>query len=220
MTIFAQDGFVDTDATDLASHTPSIGTSWALASIASSHAAINGPAPGIRPVLAGGNAIYNISAAPPSADYTVQADLAFVTVTASDRAGVYARFNSGTNTYYRAIFTVGTGLVLIKVVSGVSTQLGSTYSGYSPSVNDVRTLQLIVSGTTLSVTLGGVTVIGPVTDSAIASVGSAALIMTAATASDSSGVQLRNFSAFTASGSLPFVPDAFPAPLSPLSGLH
>lgn len=117
-------------------------------------------------------AAYAAPSAPPSASYSVSADINLTGTAGTTILSVLGRIQSGAYTCYdaRAEF-LGGGTdrwSLYNFVAGVSTLLGS----FNDTFTSGRTanLKLIMNGTTISVQVDGVTVIS-VTDSAISGAG-------------------------------------------------
>lgn len=90
-------------------------------------------------------------------DYTVRALWRCVTNTGTQ----WILGRSATNAYYVAIGPAN--IVLYRDVGGTSTVLGSAYA-WSPAAGADYEVALVMQGTSISVTLGGTTIIGPVTD--------------------------------------------------------
>lgn len=170
---FTADDFTGTDATALESHTPT-GTgaagTWnagtANGIVLNTNRAIgNNSGSGFR---------YWNSATPPSADYFVQAD---ITVGASGNTsiGPAIRVSNSAATAYFVRWNAGTwelyGILNGTMLNG-GTALG-TFTGDDPSTL-TRTVKLSATGTTIAVTIGGVSRIS-VTDANIGSAGFAGL---------------------------------------------
>lgn len=194
----ASDTFTDTAGTSLASHTPDTGGSWTLHSSYTGSAAISDA----NRVRSNSTAIsvYYHSVSPPGADYPVSADIYALTLpTAPHGTGIVGRLDTASDTYYRARYNAqALEWQLHKVVSGVTTQLGSGY-GQTISTSTPYRLTLQMSGTSISLLVDGVTRVGPITDSAISAAGKAGVHFTSNTSAstNTTGVHLDNFTAGT-----------------------
>jgi hypothetical protein len=125
-----------------------------------------------------GPAVYQYAATPPSANYSVFADIAKLSGStgAGPRMGVCGRMASGADTMYFALYSHdSTNIRLFKVVVGVQTQLGSSYS-YTQNSTPAK-LELVMNGSSISVELNDATIIGPVTDTAITAAGRAGVYL-------------------------------------------
>jgi hypothetical protein len=119
-------------------------------------------------------AVYRHTATPPSADYTVSADIATVSGGTTDdmSMAVTGRNAAAADTYYFAQYNhASTQLRLFSRVAGTNTQLGSSYT-MTLTTTPVRIL-LSMNGSSISAQVDGVTRIGPVTDTSITATGSA-----------------------------------------------
>ena len=125
------------------------------------------------------NACYQHSASPPSADYSVWAQIAKGAGNSGSGGpicGVAGRMAAAADTLYFAIYRHDTtNIRLFKRVAGTQTQLGSSYT-YTLTGTAAK-LELVMDGTSISVKLNDSTVIGPVTDSEITAAGKAGIYM-------------------------------------------
>lgn len=190
MTQIANDTFNDTNGTALTSHTSDSGHTWAATPGSAASFTIDTATPlpkGAYGTSVGNTAEAVISRIPDSADYTASIDVRMNAVATWDFPGVVLRADSGADTLYRALLTLGasgSGFVAVftdKVVAGSETQIGSN-SG-EVAVSDVDTLRLTfgISGTTLTIDLLNVTTATSIStqtlsDSAISSVGKAGIL--------------------------------------------
>lgn len=119
-------------------------------------------------------AVYQHSGSPASPDYDVSADIIKQPQTTTpNQTGVCARMQAGVQTMYFAIYGHSTtNIRMFKVVGGTQTQLGSSYTY---TLTGTASLKLRCIGDQISVLLDGVTVIGPVTDTAITTAGKAGI---------------------------------------------
>lgn len=116
-------------------------------------------------------ASYYFNDAPaPSPDYIVRGKFYFGAQSGTGASvGICGRMGTGTQNFYTARFLAGTGLLLLKSVSGTATTL-ATYPYTIVAETEVQ-VELHMFGTQLSVYLDGVLVIGPFTDSSITNAG-------------------------------------------------
>jgi hypothetical protein len=190
---FSTDSFTGTTGTTLASHTGETGATWAAYS-ASGTTALLTDANRLR---RNGNATaaYYSSGTPPSADYSVQADIVVKSLLTSDTAGVIGRATAatGTSTYYFAQYSVASaGWQLEKSVSGTVTQLGSTYA-QTLTAGSTYTLTLELLGSSIRLLVNGTDVIR-VTDTSITTAGRAGIRVGGTTTTGNTlGLHLDNF---------------------------
>jgi len=155
MTVFVYDTFTDTNSTSLLSHTGETGATWTY---------IFGAVPGTHPTINNNKlqhtpgSIFNVYAAsgtPPSADYSVEADIVYVNTNnyGSIEAGVCARLYSGTNTGYAFGFGGGTWYIS-RCTSGGGLHPASVPAG-TYTAGDPVTLRIAVSGTGATVNVKG-----------------------------------------------------------------
>lgn len=118
---------------------------------------------------------YRHAGTPLNADYTVAADITKLSgSTGNNRMGVCGRMQSGADTMYFALYSHDVlNIRLFKRVAGTQTQLGSSYS-YTLTGTAARLL-LRMSGDQISAELNGSAVIGPITDTSIATAGAAGI---------------------------------------------
>lgn len=161
--VFASDTFTGTAGDPLSA-------SWVLHSGTPSGSVVISDANRARG-NASGLSLYYHNTVPPSADYVVEANVYEVSNTGA-RVGVCARVDSSAQTYYMVEVTSSLGTdttKLFKVVAGVSTQLGSTYSlEYTSLINTRIAVECI--GTTINAYRESGLII-TVTDSDISSAG-------------------------------------------------
>lgn len=101
-----------------------------------------------------------------TADYTVSAVFRQLTVETANAFRLTGRRVDSSNYYFIEYSLATTDVKLWKRVSGSNTQIGSSYS-WSPSTVTDYTWGLVMNGNEISATLGGSTVIGPVTDTGV-----------------------------------------------------
>jgi len=160
MSTFASDTFTGTGNLD--AHTPDVGggtwTKWVGDTMT-----IGGGVCGSD----GGEGDYYNSTAPGNADETVSADL--IVTSNNNYAGLLARFVDSSN-YYGAGYDNGNGWwEVFKVVGGSFTRIGSASA--TLTVSSTYAMAFSVIGTTLTLKIGGVTTVGPLTDSGVSGAG-------------------------------------------------
>ena len=121
-------------------------------------------------------AMYQHSASPASADYSVFADCKATNTTHASQFGPCGRMQSGSATLYFVMFRPSDGQIrLYKYVSGTATQLGSSYS-FTVTANQVYNLELRMSSSAISAHLDGTQRIST-TDTDITSAGKAGILL-------------------------------------------
>lgn len=164
-TYFANDTFTDLNGIHLDAHTPDTGGPWSgnLDSIHGGSAWIEDNRLSQRPQLPDSSAFYGLlSATPPSADYIVSADVVVYSNILFNSLGILGRMQNTTPTanptYYEAVYNGAlTRWELRKMVSGAQGLLG-TYVQVLTVAQSYR-MALVMSGTGISVTVNGSTVI-------------------------------------------------------------
>lgn len=144
------------------------------------------------PADAVGN-VYRALAVPPSADYSVEANLDWLSSLAGDSVAIMGRAAEAANTYYWFGYsrTAG-GWRLFKTVAGVNTQLGSTVS--TTFTSGSRKIRLAMAGTTIRGYVDDVLTIDQ-TDSAIPDAGFAGIRFGVA-GSASTGIHIADIRAY------------------------
>lgn len=185
---FARDTFTDTAGTLLQNHTPELGGPW-----------VAHPSDASAPVISNANRVRNgntgngpwlMTAAPANADYAVSADLHVVTLISS--VYLVGRADAAATTYYAGGYDGQNNLYdLFKFVAGAFTSLGQVAAGLAAGAT--RRLELRLSGTTIALLSGGVTIFS-LTDSAISAAGKPGLRFSGLTG-DTTGVHFDAFSA-------------------------
>lgn len=161
---FLNDTFTDVDGTLIINHTPESGLAYYTqpAFSASPHCSV------INNRLVGTSAsgvYFNNQAARYGADYYVEAKLDFVSTIVGENVGITARAAPNAQTFYVARWGQSSGsFALFKSVAGTLTQLGSSY--VTTFTSGSKVLRLTCDGSTISVSVDGVTVIS-VTDTDI-----------------------------------------------------
>jgi len=161
------DSFTDTSGTALASHTGETGATWAKhPNFASSDIQISDANRAVVKVAGASGSFYYASGADFVNGY-VEAVIRVVSLPGSGYAGVTGRMSTSASSFYWAIYNIGAGWQLWKAVAGTGTQLGST-SAATLTVGNDYTLRLTMNGSTISLSVGGSTLIS-VTDTDVAS---------------------------------------------------
>lgn len=142
MTDFLTDFFLGVDGTDLGSHTPDLGGSWSVnasgITIQSNHLEVSG-----FNQREGSNA-----AAPPSADYDVEADITLVTAGMGSEVRLYGRQSFGAGNSYAAVYDDVAQLWRLQVFAGAfPTDLDTSPSPVFTS--GTHTMLLHMSGSSL-----------------------------------------------------------------------
>ena len=112
---------------------------------------------------------YRSDVAPPSADYSVSADLYFSAVSGSPSIGPCLRMSATAITMYQVRYVGGTGITLGRFLNGTASTLSTV--AFTPTAGQTAKLTLKAEGTSLSVYLDDVLIIGPVTDANITAAG-------------------------------------------------
>jgi hypothetical protein len=151
------------------------GNGWAKQSGYTSNISINGGVAYFSANPAGNGGAYANSATPPSADYSVSADITFESSqTGTNLIGVCGRMASGAATLYHAQYNEVAGAWrLWKQVAGTFTQLGSDVS-QTLTIGQTYNIKLEMIGTAIKLYRDG-TVLISATDSAITAAGSAGI---------------------------------------------
>lgn len=119
--------------------------------------------------------VYQHSASPAGADYSVFVDVTQLAGTLRPQYGACGRMQAAADTFYATLhFTTPNQTRLYKWVSGTPTQLGSSYANTIGNGN-TQTHELRMAGTTISAYVGA-TLAVTTTDSAISTAGKAGII--------------------------------------------
>lgn len=166
-TMFFEDTFTAPGGT-LAGHVSDSGAAWSKHPLSPSTHSLSGFG-GIYQPGAGEAGLMMPSAAPPNADYYVEADLLIKTVITGASIAICGRMSSADLTYYGLRYTAGS-FILFKSVAGTLTTLG-TYAATQPT-NVAGIMRLEMKGNQVSGLVNGVLRIGPVADTSVAAAGS------------------------------------------------
>lgn len=201
MANFATDSFTGTSGTELSAYSGN----WTKHTSSSTGTLVITDANRLRK-NSGNNSegLYYHSGTPSSADYTVSADLVFIS-SAAAYLEVCGRMSTSANTYYRVRYNVSTGgWELHKKVNGSLSQLGTTQTQTFSS--GTKNVKLRMSGSTIELYKeGSGTATISVTDTAITAAGKSGL-RSSTDQSNSSGLHLDNFSADDISSGTTFIP--------------
>lgn len=120
-------------------------------------------------------AVYQHSASPSSADYSVSIDYTQLSGSARPQVGACGRMQSGAATFYATLHVTGSNQTrLYKWVAGSATQLGSSYANTIGNGN-TQTHELRMTGTTIECYVGATQAV-TVTDSSISTAGKAGIL--------------------------------------------
>ncbi|HWI30005.1 MAG TPA: LamG domain-containing protein [Microbacterium sp.] len=197
-TLTSSDSFTGA-AGALTSHTGEIGATWTHLA-GGSNARLSDANRVRRGGPAGTTIGYTIdyaTATPPSADYSVEADLNVRSVLGGDVVGVAGRINTATNTFYLARWEQATASWnLIKYTNGTVSSLGSVTGQPALVVGETYRIRLEMVGSALKLYVNGVlTTQG--TDATITAPGRAGIMdganASSAAKSNTTGIHLDNF---------------------------
>lgn len=138
--------------------------------------------------------------APASPDYRARATIRALSLVTNASAGVAVRCQSGANTAYigRGQHSTNTWR-LERRVAGTTTLLGSSAKSFSANIDYV--VELDANGSTLELFADGVSVVGPVSDSSIASAGAPGInFFQSSGVGNSTGWHIDNFEGEEAGG--------------------
>lgn len=184
MAQFASDTFTNTDGVTLSTHD----AAWTRHTAYSVNSEILSNR---LKQSASGTSAYWHSGTPANANYTVDADI--YVVSNSLFTGVIGRVDTTANTFYMWRYFQSSGAYqLFKAVTGSFTQLGSDSTATLVATNSYS-IQLKMDGTDIEGLVGGVSKVGPITDSAITSKGKSG--MRGSGGFLATGYHLDNFSA-------------------------
>lgn len=143
------------------------------------------------------NGFYYKNSVPPSADYTVSADVIANTILANNRAGVAARVSSSALTMYQWLLNSSGVLTLVRFVAGTQTQIGT--ATIAVAAGSTHRLEIKVEGDQISGYVDGMLQVGPVTDTGVTAAGYPGFMLQSGASAPSynAGLTLDNFSADT-----------------------
>ena len=192
--IFASDDF-NTGTGDLVGTTPDVGGNWTDGSNSGSPSPVYA-SNRIRQEDAA-TAMTYVATTPSDPDYSVQVDVIPQSGGSGGVGGVCGRKNAGTGSvtayiadYYDHATAGSREWRLYKYVAGTYTSLGS----YTQNIGTTSTtLELEMIGDQITLYVGGVARVGPVTDSSITDAGRAAVVLGAASSPSTNAIFLDNF---------------------------
>jgi hypothetical protein len=190
---FVTDTFTDATNVTLAFHTGEVGAAWTKHPDASYSAAFLHINTGTGRIWQDQVTAYYASGTPPSADYSVCGDV-FVASVLTANIGVCGRMSTSANDMYCFRQRNGVDWQLLKIISGTGTTLGTPSTNQIPGVGTFKRACLVMSGSSISGTVDGVTEVGPVTDTTISAAGVVG-IRAVGVETETTGFHLDNFSA-------------------------
>ena len=193
--VISSDSFTGTAATLLTSHVGEIGATWAYQTGSSNTERISSLNRARRNGT--GYSINYTTATPPSANYSVDADLVVRSNLTGDMAGVIGRLNTATNTFYMARWEqADTSWNLIKYTNGTVTYLGYVSEQPLLVVNSTYRIRLTMTGTALTLYVNGI-LKASATDATLTAAGKAGIMdgtfLGIASKSDTTGLHFDNF---------------------------
>ena len=194
-TLTSSDSFTGTSATALPSHTGEIGATWThLAGLANAQLT---DANRVRRAGLAGYSIDYVTATPPTADYSVEADLYVRSNLLGDTIGVAGRINTATTTFYLARWEQSdTSWNLIKYTNGTVSYLNYVSAEPALVVGETYRLRLEMAGSSLKLYVNGVLKVSA-TDATITAAGRAGIMdgsdALSLAKSNTTGVHIDNF---------------------------
>ena len=176
-TLISTDAFTGTSGSSLAVHSDGLGTIWKHQAGAAN--AVITDTNRVRRNAADYTIDY-VDATPPSANYSVEADLDVMSNLASDTTGVIGRLNTATNTFYLARWeqsaSFGTGTWrLARYNNGTVTSLGALTGQAEPVQGETYRIKLEMIGSSLALFVNGVLKVSA-TDATITAAGKAGIM--------------------------------------------
>ena len=189
----SSDSFTGTTGTALSSHTGELGATWVQAS---------GLAPAQidanrihRSGLAGDTVDY-VTATPPSANYSVEADLLVKSNLAGDDTGVIGRRNSSNSNFYLARWDQASGHWQLAKFNGLTVGVLASSGAATLTVGETYRVKLEMIGTTLNLYVNGILTV-TTTDSSLTTAGNAGIMdgdgALSASKSSTTGLHIDNF---------------------------
>jgi hypothetical protein len=190
--LISSDSFTGTTGTALSSHTGELGATWVQAS-------------GLAPAQIDGNRIHRsglagdtvdyVTAAPPSANYSVEADLYVRSILAGDDTGVIGRRN-GSNNFYLARWDQTTGRWQLGKYNGLAVTVLASSGATSLTALETYRVKLEMTGSTLNLYVNGILTV-TTTDSSLSAAGNAGIMdgdgALSASKSSTTGLHIDNF---------------------------
>jgi hypothetical protein len=190
----SSDTFTGAAGTLLSSRSGEIGATWSAYEAPPTTAVLSNENRVRRNGVSGTQ--YTTSGVPPSADYSVQADIVIKSVLSDDAAGVAARAVAGDDFYFARLRRQGgtTAWELVKIDAGIATALATAPA--TVSAGQTHTVKLSVVGSRLTMWVNG-SVIAATNDASFTAAGKAGLRLgfTGATPAptDTTGLHMDNF---------------------------
>lgn len=151
----SSDSFTGTSGTLLTTHVGEVGATWAYQTGSANTEQVSSENRARRNGT--GYSINYVTATPPSADYSVEADLVVKSNLAGEMAGVIGRMNTATNTFYMARWEqADTSWNLIKYTNGTVAYLGFVDAQPALTVGSSYRLTLSMNGSVLNLYVDGV----------------------------------------------------------------
>lgn len=190
LTDFVADSFTEASDTALASHTGETGATWTVHPSYAAGTTVDAATD--RIFATGDPQAYYASGVPPSANYTVCADV-FMASALSVNTGPCGRMSTTLNTMYCLRYNE-TAWQLRKLIDGAGTVTLGSSTNQLITVGNSKRACVVMNGTDISGTVEGVTEIGPITDSAITDAGRAGF-RSAGVVTSTTGFHLDNLNA-------------------------
>ena len=192
-TLISRDSFTDTTGKALSSHTGELGATWVQAS-------------GLAPAQIDGNRIHRaglagdtvdyVTATPPSANYSVEADLLVKSNLLGDDTGVIGRRNSSNNFYLARYDQTSAHWQLAKYNGALVSVLASSIGTTTLTVGETYRVKLEMIGTTLNLYVNGIQTV-TATDSSLTAAGNAGIMdgdgALSASKGSTTGLHIDNF---------------------------
>ena len=173
-TVVSSDSFTGAATTLLTSHSGEIGATWAYQRGSGNTERISSESRARR--NGAGYAIVYATTAPPTADYSVEADLYVKSTLAGDMAGVIGRLDTSTNTFYMARWEqANTSWNLVRYSGNVATSLSLVTGLPTLTVGATYRVRLAMTGTALKLYVNGVLTVSA-SDTTLAAVGWAGIM--------------------------------------------
>jgi hypothetical protein len=168
------DSFTGTGGTLLTSHTGELGATWAFQAGSANTEQISNANRARRD--GSGYSINYATATPPSADYSVEAELYVRTNLSGDRVGVIGRLDTASNSFYMARWEPeDTSWNLVEVTNGSVAYLNYVAGQPALVAGSTYRLRLTMTGTTLQLYVDGVLTVSA-TDTTLTAAGKAGIM--------------------------------------------
>ena len=194
--LFLQDLFAGSAGTDLTAHTPDIGGAYSnVSGFGNGVMSLDGTN-GVKtnPNDASGATNYRNAATPPSADYTVKADIKRLS-SLDNQPAICGHQSTSALTFYRLEYNPAAAQWrLARVIAGVATGIGTNLSD-TIGVGVTRTVLLTFVGDTQHVEVVGIGTIDA-SDTNIPAAGKVGLANAGNATADATGIHILNLSAY------------------------